>query len=148
MTSGKFSEILTPYPLSAFGTDLPGDGMKHNPEGKNSAVQPNASRPAHSIHFRVTFNSVTQYSTKSTQPPLLCLLLGHPHPLPADARGRHLTMYPFMISRLTKLKWRVEVRFPPSVGMAAFLLCLSPFSLARSISASAAAPLSISFLFR
>ena len=32
MTTGKFLEILTPYPLSAFGADLPGDGMKRNPE--------------------------------------------------------------------------------------------------------------------
>ena len=51
MTTGKFLEILTPYPLSAFGADLPGDGMKRNPERENSAVQPNASRPARSIHI-------------------------------------------------------------------------------------------------
>ena len=43
MRTGKFVEILTPYSLSAFGADLPGDGMKRNPERENSAMQPNAS---------------------------------------------------------------------------------------------------------
>ena len=41
--------------------DVPGDGMKLNPERESFAVQPNASRPAHSIHIRVTFNAVTRY---------------------------------------------------------------------------------------
>ena len=46
----------------AGGFAVPGEGMKLNPERESFAVQPNASRPAHSIHIRVTFNSVTRYN--------------------------------------------------------------------------------------
>ena len=35
--------------------------MKRNPERESFAMQPNASRPAHSIHIRVMFNAVTRY---------------------------------------------------------------------------------------
>ena len=38
-----------------------GDGMKRNPERESFALQPNASRPAHSIHIWVMFNAVTRY---------------------------------------------------------------------------------------
>ena len=40
---------------------VPGDGMKRNPERESFAVQPNTSRPAHSIHIRVTIDAVTRY---------------------------------------------------------------------------------------
>ena len=37
------------------------DGRKRNPERENFAVQPIASRPAHFIHIRVAFHSVTRF---------------------------------------------------------------------------------------
>ena len=40
---------------------IPGDGIKRDPERENSALPPIASRPANSIHIRVTFNAVTRY---------------------------------------------------------------------------------------
>ena len=60
MRTGKFVEILTPYSLSAFGADLPGDGMKRNPERENSAMQPNAS-PFNSFPGHVYFRHPVQY---------------------------------------------------------------------------------------
>ena len=39
---------------------IPGDGMKRKPEREDFAMQPNASRPAHSILIRVMFHAVTR----------------------------------------------------------------------------------------
>ena len=40
---------------------LPDDCIKRDPERENFALLPIASRPANSIHIRVTFNVVTRY---------------------------------------------------------------------------------------
>ena len=49
-TNSKEVASIANIPLNVLG-----DSMKHDPERENSAVQPNASRPAHSIHIRVMF---------------------------------------------------------------------------------------------
>ena len=40
--------------------DLPGDGIKRDPERENLAVLTIAAQTANSIHIRVTFNAVTR----------------------------------------------------------------------------------------
>ena len=42
-------------------TNVPGDGIKRDPERENCAVLTIAAQTANSIHIRVTFNSVTRY---------------------------------------------------------------------------------------
>ena len=56
---------------NSFLPQLPGDGIKRDPERENCAVLTIAAQTANSIHIRVTFNAVTRYIISKYFHPLL-----------------------------------------------------------------------------